>query len=338
MRATKRLSIALAVVLLAAFAAACGSGGNTGNAGNTGNTGNAVTPSETAKAGQPEKNAPYPRTITDFKNKSVELKAEPKRIAVTDYVIFSHLVSLDYFPLAANMYNSYISIMESMKSPLKGKNIADLGEWDAINLEKTASLEPDLILSSTSDADKVYGQLNAIAPVLFYDPVKMGNSETDWKWGVREIGKVIAREDKAEQVIAATERAMAEKKAAFAAHQGNTVAFFLYSKGRGGFTMQSYKALNVYYEGLGLTPAVRNDAVQTLSMEGLLELNPDYIFIFETNGAVAKELEETKNDNIWQQLNAVKHDHVFMANFSMAVMSPVNMLYGIDTIDKAMNK
>jgi iron complex transport system substrate-binding protein len=335
MRIMKFLSVALVILLLVAFAVACG------------NNGNNVSPSESVATKQPEKSVAteqpsegglYPRIITDFKNKSVELKAEPERIAVTDYVTFSHLVSLDYFAFAANMYNSYISIMESMKPMLVDKQIEDLGEWDAINLEKVAALEPDLILSSTSDADKVYEQLNAIAPVLFYDPVKMGNSETDWKWGVREIAKVIAREDKAEEVIASTERMMAEKKADFAAHKDKTVAFFLYSKSRSGFTSQSYTALKVYYEELGLTPALRNEEVQTISMEGLIELNPDYIFIFETDGTVTKELEEIQNDVIWNQLDAVKNDRVFLANFSMAIMSPVNILYGIDVIDKAMNK
>jgi len=325
MRATKHATIAIVILILAVLAAACGENANQ------------AAPSETAQSSQQQESGDYPRTIADFKNKSVELKAEPKRIAVTDYVIFSHLVSLDYYPMAANMYNSYISIMESMKSKLAGKEIADIGEWDAINLEKVTSLDPDLILSSTSDAEKVYDQLNAIAPVIYFDPVKMGNSETDWQWGVREIGKVIAQEEKAEQVIASTEQAMAEKKAAFAAHEGKTVAFFLYSNSRGGFTMQSYKALKVYYEGIGLTPAVRNDEVQTISMEGLLELDPDYIFIFETNGSVAKELEQANSDKIWNQLKAVKNDQVFLANFSMAVMSPVNILYGIDVIDKAMN-
>ncbi|MFB9277131.1 iron-siderophore ABC transporter substrate-binding protein [Cohnella cellulosilytica] len=333
MRTANRLSVILVLLLLTALAAACGEKAN-----DAAPASESAPAAESAPASQPAESGPYPRTITDYKNKSVELKTEPQRIAVTDYVIFSHLVSLDYYPMAANMYDSYISIMESMKSRLQGKSIENLGEWDAINLEKTASLEPDLILSSTSDADKAYEQLEAIAPVLFYDPVKMGNTETDWKWGVRELAKVIAQEEKAEQVIADTERTMAEKKAEFAAHEGKTVAFFLYSKARGGFTMQSYTALKAYYEGLGLTPALRNEAVETISMEGLVDLDPDYIFIFETNGSVAQELEEMKGDKVWNGLKAVKNDQVFFANFSMAVMSPVNLLYGIDVIDKALNR
>jgi len=336
MRIANRLSVIAVILLLTALVAACG--GKANNASPAPTTSASAPATETVQASPPTESAPYPRTITDYKNKSVELKTEPQRIAVTDYVIFSHLVSLDYFPMASNMYDSYISIMESMKSRLQGKPIENLGEWDAINLEKTASLQPDLILSSTSDADKVYGQLEAIAPVLFYDPVKMGNSETDWKWGVRELAKVIAQEEKAEQVIADTEQAMAEKKAEFAAHEGKTFAFFLYSKARGGFTMQSYTALKVYYEGLGLTPALRNEAVETVSMEGLVDMDPDYIFIFETNGSVAQELEEMKSDKVWNGLKAVKNDQVFFANFSMAVMSPVNILYGMDVIDKAINR
>ncbi|WP_391572093.1 iron-siderophore ABC transporter substrate-binding protein [Cohnella sp.] len=336
MRTANRLSVMIIILLLTALVAACGGKANDALPAPT--TSAPAPATETAPTSQLAESAPYPRTIVDFKNNSVELKTEPQRIAVTDYVILSHLVSLDYFPMAANMYDSYISIMESMKSRLQGKTVENLGEWDAINLEKTASLSPDLILSSTSDADKVYEQLNAIAPVLFYDPVKMGNTETDWKWGVRELAKVIAQEEKAEQVIADTEQVMAEKKTEFAAHEGKTVAFFLYSKARGGFTMQSYTALKVYYEGLGLAPALRNEAVETVSMEGLVDLDPDYIFVFETNGSVAQELEEIKNDKVWNGLKAVKNDQVFFANFSMAVMSPVNILYGIDVIDKAMNK
>ncbi len=286
---------------------------------------------------QPQQQA-YPLTVTDSKNKNIELTSKPERVAVTDYVIFSHLVSLDYYPMAANMYDSYITLMESMKTKLAGKKIENLGEWDAINLEKTASLEPDLILSSTADAEKVYEQLDAIAPVIFYDPVKMGNTETDWKWGLRELAKVIDETEKAEQVIASVEQVMADKKPSFVAQQDKTAVFFFYSKNRGGFTMQSYQALKVYFEGLGITPAIRNEEVQTLSMEGLAELNPDYIFIFDTDGSVAKEMQELDQDKVWNRLSAVKNNNVSLVNFSMAVMSPVNILYGIDVIDQAMNR
>ncbi|GBF71840.1 hypothetical protein PA598K_00053 [Paenibacillus sp. 598K] len=331
MKIAKHLSTALTIVILASMAVACAQNepSPSGAAATDSNLSDQV---ETI-----EQEALYPRTITDFKNNRVLLKEEPKRVAVTDYVIFSHLVSLDYYPMAANMYHSYISIMESMKQTLSGHKIEDIGEWDAINLEKTASLDPDLILSSTSDADKVYEHLNTIAPVIFYDPAKMGNSETDWKWGLREVASVIAREDQAEQVIQSTEQLLAEKKEALAAYQDKTVAFFFYSKGRGGFTSQAYSALSVYYELLGLTPAFHNEGVETITLEGLVEVNPDYIFIFDTDGTTAKELAEMEHDKVWQQLNAVKNNHVFLANFSMAIMSPINIKYGAEVIDKALN-
>ncbi|MBP1996126.1 iron-siderophore ABC transporter substrate-binding protein [Paenibacillus eucommiae] len=328
MKIRKHLCIALVIFLLSTITAACGGSAPV------------VSPTADASAKEPTESVGlYPRTISDAKTSSVELKAHPERIAVMDYVIFSHLVSLDYFPAAAKMFNSYITKMPAVKPLLKDREIIDLGEWEGINLEKTASVEPDLILASTADADKVYEHLGAIAPVVFFDPQKMGNTETDWKWGIREVAKVIAQEKKAEEVIIKTEQAMAENKPAFAAHSNESVVFSFYSDSRGGFVLQSYKAMRVYYEGLGLKPAIENDAMQTLSLEGMLELNPDHLFIFEADsGATEKEIEELKKNKVWHSLSAAKQNHVYFLDSSIGVMSPVNILYGIEEIDKAMNR
>ena len=74
----------------------------------------------------------------------------------------------------------------------------------------------------------------------------------------------------------------------------------------------------VLYEDLGLAvPEVvaKAEAQSELALEGLAEINPDYIFLqFESteNTDNPTALEELKENPIFQSIEAVKNDHLFV--------------------------
>lgn len=154
--------------------------------------------------------APYPRTVAHGK-RSTEIAARPKRVVVLDAGIADAAIALGVRVVGLPNYSSSgASLPDYLKKA--GASVIDpaafLGDVATPNLEQLAGLRPDVIISTASRHEDIYGTLSMVAPTV------LSLKAPAFKDGLRLVGAVMGEEARAEQLIAAYEaRAAAIGKA-----------------------------------------------------------------------------------------------------------------------------
>lgn len=130
----------------------------------------------------------------------------PKRIVVTDWTLFEQLMALGVTPIGAPELANYRSVMPFGALP---DTVADIGLREKPKLEAIGRLSPDLIIVGT-DQKQLARPLSRYARVLFYQnfsPRFDNNGLTAIK-RLRQLARVVRKEDRGEQVIAELEQTL----------------------------------------------------------------------------------------------------------------------------------
>ncbi|QYX82248.1 ABC transporter substrate-binding protein [Streptomyces akebiae] len=167
----------LTVVLGTGLLAACGDSGTT-------------KADDTVRAGAD--GAAFPRTLTTVMG-DVEIPAQPKKVVVLDTGELDDVTLLGIDPVGA--VAPHFKTEGGFPTYLEGdlENTTDVGPLLEPNLEKIASLRPDLILSSKVRHEKVYDKLSAIAPTVFTE-----TTGGVWKENLKVHAEALGLEDEAE--------------------------------------------------------------------------------------------------------------------------------------------
>ncbi|GLX66936.1 ABC transporter substrate-binding protein [Paenibacillus glycanilyticus] len=275
----------------------------------------------------------FPRTITDAKGEQI-IPIAPQKIALTAWGFIDMLLTLEPQQLATTGY-SYYSKLDAFKASFASESFVDLGSDTQINMEKLLEYKPDIILAGGTDNDAVYSQLTKIAPVVFIDAAK---GYEDWKWALTEYAKALGLEDKAKQVIEDHEAKLHSAKNKLEKYKDQNVIFLDPSEGE--FYLWGTDRLSTYYDVLGLKMVDTELAASggQITLEGLLELNPDHIFLHNRPTAPAAEaLEALSKSKVWNMLDAVKNGHVYTLESSAFSPGPTGVGYGVDHILEALN-
>ncbi|WP_337099731.1 iron-siderophore ABC transporter substrate-binding protein [Paenibacillus sp. YIM B09110] len=280
----------------------------------------------------PEKSSQssFPRTLTDEKGE-VTIPDKPKKIALTAWGFIDLLLTLEPEQLATTGYN-YYSKLAAFKPYFESDAFVDLGTDGEINLEKLLEYEPDIILAGGEENEKVYTELTKIAPVFFLDAAK---GYDDWKWALTEYAKALGLEEEAQQVIANHDARLSDAKSKLQKYEDQDVVFL--DPADKAFYFWGTERLNTYYNEIGLKMP-DNELAESggdLSLEGLIELNPDHIFLHNRPTApLAPILEQLQKSAVWNQLDAVKNGHVYPLESSAFSPGPTGVAYGIEEILK----
>ncbi len=321
----KLTGLILSAVFLTGILAGCAgtpAGNNTSTSENT----TAISDTNTPEPAQSEETA-FPFTYTDARGKDVTIEKKPERIASVTWMITENLFALETPPVAADTW-TLLSEWASMKEYFQKYQVESLGESHTeINLEKLLEIKPDLILATTAN-EKIYEQLEKIAPVIVFDS---GVLFADWQNSIREIAKVVGEETAAENFIDTTTVQVAEGREKIA-QTGKTVGFLrVISKS---FSAFGIGQLSMYYDtekGLGLTvPQGWAEEGAELSLEGLSEINPDYLFV--SGGEDQEYMDELSKNSVWNSLTAVKEGHVYPIDLSGLTGGPLATKYGVQTV------
>ncbi|UFJ40710.1 ABC transporter substrate-binding protein [Brevibacillus humidisoli] len=246
----------------------------------------------------------FPITIQHAKGETV-LKQKPKKVVVTYFPYADHLFAIG----EQDVVSGVVGLKSLQNFPVydaftKQGNIADLG--DSANLEKILELDPDVIIAWEED-EKIYDQLSKIA-----DTIMIPQSE-NWQDTITKVAAVIGEQEKADLYIADYNK----KLDALAAQmtqtgvQGKT-AIFMMTWGKG-FNYYGGVRMEPYYERLGFAKFPGMKDWGEISLEGVADIDPDYIFLGEdfTNSAEVR-LEELDKNEVWNNLEAVKNGHLFV--------------------------
>ncbi len=270
----------------------------------------------------------FPRTYTDARGKEVTIEEKPERIAVATWMITEKLLAIDAPPVGADTV-AIMSEWASMKEYFEKYQVEDLGT--EVNIEKLLELKPDIILATTAN-EKIYDQLEAIAPVVVFDVDVMFG---DWQTSTREVAKVVGEEAAAEAFIDDMMVQINQAKEKLSV-DGKTVGFLrLWSKTIYSMGVSTCAAYYDDDKGLGLEiPQGWPEQIGELSLESLTEINPDYIFISTSEDE--DYMDELSQNSVWNNLTAVKEGHVYSIDISALSGGSLASKYGIQVIIDAL--
>lgn len=269
-------------------------------------------PAESTSEASKSKGNGWPRTIMDASDHGVVLEKRPERIAVLHPLYMDYFFALDTPPVASVNAAEAMEEFATLQPYAGSAEVMDLGSSSA-NLEKIIEANPDVIVTFKGSVDTNYDELNKIAPVILID-------YTDtWEKTTRLCATIVGKEDFAEGIIKETQDMIAETKNQLSALQDKTFAL-LRVDGKANFNAQGSKNTMYYNETAGfglLAPAGYPEVGESLSLEGLSDMNPDYIIIQHSIDVAEAAVKEKESSKVWNSLEAVKNDHVAIFDNSL---------------------
>ncbi|MBL1378705.1 iron-siderophore ABC transporter substrate-binding protein [Zobellella sp. CGMCC 1.18722] len=147
-----------------------------------------------------------------------EFATVPQRVVALNWAAAEHLLELGVTPLAVADTAGY---REWVVQPALPAGVEDVGMRQEPNLERLAELKPDLILSGDQQRD-LLPRLSQIAPVLHFDSFSSEHNNAEAARRVfLTLARVLDREARAEQRLAALEQGFEQLRARLHAHFGD---------------------------------------------------------------------------------------------------------------------
>ena len=185
-----------------------------------------------------------------------------------------------------------------------------LGTELAINVERVAALEPDLIIGSRKRDEAIYGQLSAIAPTVFLEGLGA------WKDNFAFVADVLDREAEGEAALERYERRVEALKAGLGDHAGERLSVVRFVPG------QTYLYLNGSFLGhvlsdAGFTrpPGQDGDGLSlAVGRESIPDMDGDRIFRLTYDSGDGKGdamADAFIDDPLWSRLKAVQDGRVY---------------------------
>lgn len=267
----------------------------------------------TDSATNPADAAAFPRTL-DTVMGQVTIPQVPQRIVVLDTAELDSVTLLGIKPVGAVV--PHTKTLGGFPDYLKDKTegVTDVGPLLEPNLERIASLRPDLILTSKVRHEKIYDKLAGIAPTVMTE-----TTGGPWKANLAVHGQALGLERQAAEALSAYEgraRALGEKIKV--ANNGTlpvaSVIRFLAGPTR---LYQSNSFSGVVLADIGLPrPAsqVSNDPKKIMleiSPEQIDKADANLIFVATIDDPGKTQKGAVTTNPIWLDLPAVKGGKVF---------------------------
>lgn len=183
---------------------------------------------------------------------------------------------------------------------------------------------------------KDYDQLTLIAPTVLLP------QRDDWRDELRDMAKILDKEEQAEKVI----QDLVDKEKVAAAKLDKligeeTVLYIRVMEKEIVLHGENLDRGNFVHKRLGMNPLPnfpKDQTAMSVSLEVLPEYDADHLIVQlddETNPEIKKKFEDMLSSSLWKNLKAVKQDHVYMVGgkewFNLG-MSPLADEYVIDDI------
>lgn len=285
-------------VLLFSFAlllSACGQSNSSNTTGN--NTGN----SSNSQAANSEEHK-----ITHAMGEAT-IKGTPQRIVVLTNEGTEALLALGVKPVGAVKSWTGDPWYDHIKADMEGVTV--VGEESQPNVELIASLKPDLIIGNKLRQEKVFDQLNAIAPTIFSETLRGA-----WQSNFMLYADALGKTAEGEKIIKAYDDRAADfkGKAGDKLNEKVSVVRFMAGKTRiylgDTFTGLAFSKLGITRPDNQMN--YKDTFVEEITKERLPEVDADRLFYFtyETGDGKGTAMEEEMlKDPLWQSLNVVKN-------------------------------
>ncbi len=233
-----------------------------------------------------------------------------KRVVVLEYSFLDTLIALGVKPIGAAIGTQAgdRGAPPYLRPLLSG--ITEVGSRAAPNLEVMLRLKPDVIVADAFVHKTLEANLKAIAPVIMFNSRR--GSYDDLQSQTFELAKLVGKESLAKTLLEEQTR-LIQKAKAFA--NSKAPSFIAAVATPTSLTLHSTESfIGSLLERLGRKNAVKPQGTATqfeISLEALVSLNPATLALF--TGSFEKPItEEWAKNPLWQRLEAVKRNRVFV--------------------------
>ncbi|ANY68309.1 hypothetical protein BBD42_18885 [Paenibacillus sp. BIHB 4019] len=322
-RNTKPSFAAVMLLCLTLLISACQTGGNQLNHANNSaaqTQSPAASPAISANGSNATEDGQQAAETRMFKHLhgETEIPSHPKRIVTAFHL--GQMMALGVKPLGTSTYILQNPVLDT-------KDIEDVGV--PLDLEKILDLEPDLIIliDAYVEMSGGYDAFAKIAPTIviepYYDPVK----------DITLMGDILGKVDEAQQWIKDFEEKVAvskQKVSEVIAPDETFTIMSVFDKATRIYKDQNMGG-NILYKYLGLKPQERivsdfinNEAQTAPYMEISAEVIPEFVgdhLVVSTYADNKEAFESFKGTAIWDKLEAVKNNKVYMLDYDLFLQS-----------------
>ncbi|WP_040340352.1 ABC transporter substrate-binding protein [Fictibacillus macauensis] len=198
---------------------------------------------------------------------------------------------------------------DHIKKDMDGVTV--VGDESQVSVEKVASLKPDLIIGNKVRQEKVYEQLNKIAPTVFAEDLR-GN----WKHNFSLYAQALHKEKEGENVLKEYDQRVAalKKEAGKKLDEKISVVRFLPGVSRiystNSFSGEILKQIGFKRPQI----KAKDDFAAEVNKEQTPMMDGDRIFYFTFemgDGKAAQQEKEWTNDPLWKKLKGVQKGHAY---------------------------
>lgn len=248
-----------------------------------------------------------------------EIPKRPQRVIALGYTDVDPLLALGIVPVAMRPWTGMPGPGSWAKDRLGGAQPYLFPTQGAVDVEKVAELQPDLIVAVNSQVDaSLYEQLSALAPTIVR-PAGFADFATPWQDATRMIGTAVGEKREAEALIAGTQARIDQAAAQHPRFAQATGAVVLLNPKGGYWPYARNDARGQFLTGLGIKlPA----ALQHLddgekfhldvSAERTGELESDVLVVIDQGGGA----ERLRADPLFQSLEVSERGDVITVPFN----------------------
>lgn len=302
-RSRSRTALLMLWTVIAALAlAGCGS--------KAGSENSAQTTSGTAE-NQAAANKDGETRIVKHAMGETEIKGTPQRVVVLTNEGTEAVLALGVKPVGAVKSWTGDPWYNHIKQEMEG--VTEVGEEKQPNLELIAGLKPDLIIGNKMRQEKVYEQLQAIAPTVMSEDLR-----GEWKNNFKLYAEALGKSDEGGKQLAEFDKRIEDFKAKAGDKLKETVSVVRFMAGKTR-VYHTNTFSGIIFDQIGITrnemtKNAKDTFVDEITKERLPEADADRLFYFtyETGDGKANDTEtEWTNDPLWKNLGAVKSGQVY---------------------------
>ncbi|KON89977.1 ABC transporter substrate-binding protein [Sporosarcina globispora] len=232
------------------------------------------------------------------------LDKRPEKIVVLEFSYTDALMTLDVQPIGIADDDNPDLFMDDVKEKLN--DYTSIGSRYEPNIEILSSLQPDLIIADLNHHKAIYDQLKGIAPTIVLDDHQADYNQMldNYLLIAKAVGKEAegkARLEEHKQKIEEAKQKLGDTDMTVLPAVTNPEGFFAHS---------DHSYTGSFLASIGFDDPVKSeDSYPELSLEQLVETNPQAIFLLPATENTI--VDEWKKNPLWQGIDAVKTNKVF---------------------------
>lgn len=265
-----------------------------------------------------EKSSPEGEHVIEHAYGSTEVLEKPERVVSLGWSDVENAIALGVTPVGfRDWFGEGINDWAADEADGTPESVTDAE--NEFQYEKIATLDPDLIFANDGMTEEQYERLSEIAPTV--GPIEAGDGQTGsygvpWDEALIRTGKILNREDQAEEMTERVEQSFADLKADHPEYQGTTAAmgFPPGPDDEPGIAASAdprfQPLLNLGFEPSPAVERLDDDGEEGLvefSMENLESFESDVLFLYAYEDSARTEAMKIR---AFANLDVVKNDRV----------------------------